>query len=59
MEEFGSGILTGTFLGLLFGALFGFIIMGGNYDNGYCNALGGSRISAGICNVNGKVVEVK
>lgn len=30
-----------------------------SYADGYCTALGGDKISASWCNVNGKAVEIK
>lgn len=34
------------------------VISSSAFDNGYCEALGGERITSGICEVDGKVVRV-
>jgi hypothetical protein len=52
-------IVASMVVGILVGCACTFAIMQNNYDNGYCEALGGTRINTSICNVNGKVVEVK
>lgn len=47
-----------VFVAFVMGMSTVFGIMKPNYDEGYCAALNGSRISAGMCNVDGKVVTV-
>jgi hypothetical protein len=52
-------IIAAMIVGVLVGCACTFALMQYNFDNGYCAASGGTRIAAGMCNVNGKVVEVK
>lgn len=55
METFGLGIIVGFVIAALVGLGMG---LDTAYDRGYCEALGGERITTSTCNVDGKVVEV-
>jgi len=39
--------------------LVAFLLFAPSYADGYCTALGGEKISADWCNVNGKAVEIR
>lgn len=58
MSDFWFAILLvlGAYIG---GVAIGVAVVSDNYDRGYCAALGGECLTAGTCNVNGQVVEVK
>jgi hypothetical protein len=54
------GWVLGT-IAIIIGATWSVFWLGSQdgYARGYCVALGGTTISTSVCNVNGKVVEVK
>jgi hypothetical protein len=52
-------VIAGMLIALFVGIVCTFAASQNNYDNGYCTALGGTRINTGICNVDGKVVTIK
>jgi hypothetical protein len=56
MEKFAIGAMAGISLVLIVGIIAG---VDTAYDRGYCEALGGERINTSVCNVDGKVVEVR
>ena len=60
MKDETFGVIVGVIGGsILTAAAFGLSGVGMAGTNGYCSALGGVSITYNVCNVNGKVVEVK
>ena len=45
-------------MGLWVIALMVAMIFTTSYSDGYCDALGGTKISSSLCNVNGKVADI-
>lgn len=51
--------LIPSLIGFAIVLLVAFLVFTPSYADGYCTALGGDKISASWCNVNGKAVEIK